>query len=155
MFCTSCGSQNPDGNKFCVNCGAVLQATEPVSDYAPFEPEAKANPVTPPVNPNPVSYTYQPNKSFAGMSEFANGYATKALSFAIAGIVSDCTFFLCFLGIIFGIVGIVYVGKARKEGYVGPKPIVAKSISIGSIALGGFMSIYLILFIIAAISEMM
>ena len=89
MFCTSCGSQNPDGNKFCVNCGAVLQATEPVSDYAPFEPEAKANPVTPPVNPNPVSYTYQPNKSFAGMSEFANGYATKALSFAIAGIVSD------------------------------------------------------------------
>ena len=31
MFCTNCGAQMPDGQKFCTNCGTALQPTEQVS----------------------------------------------------------------------------------------------------------------------------
>lgn len=28
MFCFKCGNENPDGSKFCINCGAHIGATE-------------------------------------------------------------------------------------------------------------------------------
>lgn len=28
MFCENCGNQLPDGAKFCVNCGAKIEAAE-------------------------------------------------------------------------------------------------------------------------------
>ncbi|WP_455043971.1 zinc-ribbon domain-containing protein [Lancefieldella rimae] len=28
MFCTNCGAQVPDGQKFCTNCGVKLQPAE-------------------------------------------------------------------------------------------------------------------------------
>ncbi len=35
MFCTQCGTQNPDKNRFCRNCGKPLKAALPESPVAP------------------------------------------------------------------------------------------------------------------------
>ena len=37
MFCENCGASNPDGNKFCKNCGTNLQAAAPVASSQPPE----------------------------------------------------------------------------------------------------------------------
>ena len=51
MFCTQCGKQNPDGTKFCVECGAQLVTAEP--EVTPVEPVVEA-PVEAPVVEAPV-----------------------------------------------------------------------------------------------------
>lgn len=40
MFCTACGSQNPDSSSFCAKCGASLQSREPSTDTSIFTPGA-------------------------------------------------------------------------------------------------------------------
>lgn len=39
MFCTQCGTQNPDGAAFCVKCGTQLAASDPAA-LQPIQPEA-------------------------------------------------------------------------------------------------------------------
>lgn len=39
MFCTQCGTQNPDGAAFCVKCGTGLAASAPVAPQS-VQPEA-------------------------------------------------------------------------------------------------------------------
>ncbi|MGI8880679.1 MAG: oxoglutarate dehydrogenase inhibitor Odhl [Jatrophihabitans sp.] len=40
MFCTACGSQNPDTSSFCATCGAPLAPREPSTDTSIFTPGA-------------------------------------------------------------------------------------------------------------------
>ncbi len=57
MFCGECGTQNPDTNQFCKNCGKPLRKAGPVPatqpSYAPMPPAA-APPRPLPVAPVPV-----------------------------------------------------------------------------------------------------
>ena len=50
MFCTKCGSELPDGAKFCTNCGAqvtFVTAPPPAAPAAPAQPVVSAAPVQP------------------------------------------------------------------------------------------------------------
>lgn len=51
MFCGECGTQNPDTNQFCKNCGKPLrkpqQAPVPQPTAVPAQPVAAYQPVTP------------------------------------------------------------------------------------------------------------
>lgn len=57
MFCTKCGTQNPDGAAFCVKCGTQLAASVPAASQ-PAQPEA---PMQPPIS-QPVPDGAQPAK---------------------------------------------------------------------------------------------
>ena len=52
MFCGECGTQNPDTNQFCKNCGKPLKKHQPQA--FPTQPVAAYQPVQPPYIP-PVS----------------------------------------------------------------------------------------------------
>ena len=45
MYCTSCGSQNDDGAKFCKDCGKVISGSTPSAGR--FEPESPRGTVDP------------------------------------------------------------------------------------------------------------
>ena len=88
IFCTSCGTQNIDGVKFCVNCGATLTPTAPSpggwrdSSETPPTPEAD-RPAVSYSTPPPTAYpTYTPGApgdpgGFGGAgSASAANYAT-------------------------------------------------------------------------------
>ena len=54
MICPMCGSEMPEGTKFCINCGTPMQtAAPPVQNTAPVQPVTPAAPVqnTVPVQP--------------------------------------------------------------------------------------------------------
>lgn len=90
MYCNNCGIQNPDGVKFCSNCGGQLQA-------APVQPEYNAAPVQPTQQPYNAAYTApQPEKKKKG----------KMIGI-IAGVVA--------LLVVIGIVIIVIVGGENKN----------------------------------------
>lgn len=75
MTCPICGATVNPGTKFCVNCGATLNA--PVQqNLVPVNPEAQA--LTP----------------------------SNVLTWGILGAAFACTFFVSFLGIIFGVIGL-------------------------------------------------
>jgi hypothetical protein len=49
MFCSECGTDNPDTNHFCKNCGKPLKKRQPQA--VPVQPVAAYQPVTPPYVP--------------------------------------------------------------------------------------------------------
>jgi hypothetical protein len=57
MFCGECGTQNPDTNQFCKNCGKPLRkprqapAAQPAAIPAPTAPAPQAQPVSYPPQP--------------------------------------------------------------------------------------------------------
>ncbi|MFZ5433731.1 MAG: RDD family protein [Calditrichota bacterium] len=53
MYCSNCGTHNPETAKYCQSCGAALCGTPPV---APPLPPAGAAPVTSPVSTPTVAY---------------------------------------------------------------------------------------------------
>jgi hypothetical protein len=57
MFCGDCGTQNPDTNRFCINCGRPLKKNLNTSAVTSSAPEAAPVPVQPaaqqPANPFP------------------------------------------------------------------------------------------------------
>jgi len=60
MFCGECGTQNPDTNRFCINCGKPLKKNLNASPVA--HPAPAAAPVPPVVSkpPNPPSQQSSP-----------------------------------------------------------------------------------------------
>jgi hypothetical protein len=52
MFCGECGTQNPDTNQFCKNCGKPLRRSQPQA--APAQPVAAYQPVIQPVSSPPL-----------------------------------------------------------------------------------------------------
>ena len=59
MFCTKCGEQIPEGNRFCTKCGSPVEPMD-VKDEAdkPEQPEQQVQPTTPvqPIKPAPPVY---------------------------------------------------------------------------------------------------
>ena len=60
MICPMCGSEMPEGTKFCINCGTPMQAPAPVQNTVPVQPAApvqNAVPVQPVTPAAPVQNT--------------------------------------------------------------------------------------------------
>lgn len=55
MFCSQCGNQNPDGAKFCLNCGTPLSANVPTAPQT----VQQVPPMQQPINQVPLSYNAQ------------------------------------------------------------------------------------------------
>jgi len=60
MFCTQCGTQNRDGARFCVGCGALLPAAVPAPAPPPAPPPSWASPAPPPPQAWPPAQAYMP-----------------------------------------------------------------------------------------------
>lgn len=152
MFCTNCGTSFEDGNAFCPNCGtpvAAAPAAQPVAQPAPAPAPASA--------PQPEAYAYAPQPQAAPVyAAPAAGNPEEEKSCLTTGILAaafSCTFFLSFLGLVFGPMGL---GKCKKfqETY-GTYPVkvrIGKYLSIGGLAFGGFMTLYLLIYTIGIIA---
>ena len=152
MFCTNCGTNFEDGNAFCPNCGtpvAAAPAAQPVAQPAPSPAPAPA--------PQPEAYAYAPQPQAAPVyAAPVAGNPEEEKSCLTTGILAaafSCTFFLSFLGLVFGPMGL---GKCKKyqETY-GTYPVkvrIGKYLSIGGLAFGGFMTLYLLIYTIGIIA---
>lgn len=129
MVCNNCGTQFADGNAFCPNCGTPA----PQPDYVYAQ--------------QPIQPTYQ---------AVAPGNPEEAKSCMITGILAAalaCTFFASFMGIVFGIMGLNKSKKyIQQYGQYTAKIRVGKYCSIGGLAMGGFLTIYFIIYILAIIA---
>ena len=141
MICTNCGTQFEDG-AFCPNCGTPAAA-------APAPAPAPAPQAAPQYNyapqPQPV-YSAAPAGAAAGDPE-------QEKSCLITGILAaafSCTFFLSFLGIVFGPMGL---NKAKTYlNTYGTYPVkvrIGKYLSIGGLAMGIFMTVYFAIYFTA------
>lgn len=63
MFCGECGTQNPDTNKFCKNCGKALKKTQAAGETLPFNPGTGPAVVS---SDTPVAIPPQPATERAG-----------------------------------------------------------------------------------------
>lgn len=124
MFCESCGSQVPDGQAFCSNCGAAVaqpapQAApaaqpvyqQPVAQPVYQQPAAQPvyqQPVAQPVQVQPVVVINQPQRKSTGM----------AIAGLVMGILTLVFCWVPFVGFILGLLGLIFsiVGIAKKDG---------------------------------------
>ncbi len=140
MICTNCGTQFEDGNAFCPNCGT------PAAQPAPAPAPAQAAP----------QYNYAPQPQPQPVYAPTAGDPDAAKSCMITGILAAafaCTFFVGFLGIVFGPMGL-NKAKAYLTQY-GSYPVkvrIGKYLSIGGLALGIFDTVYLFIYIIGIIA---
>ena len=114
MFCESCGSQVPDGQSFCSNCGAPVVQAAPQPAAQPAQPvyqQPVAQPVQPVVQVQPVVVqAAQPAP------------AAKSSGLAIAGLIMGIfTLIFCWVpvvGFILGVLGLIFsiAGIAKKNG---------------------------------------
>ncbi len=65
MFCPNCGKSNPDGSKFCENCGTNMLESNGVQQAAPQQPVA---PPPAPVYQQPPQPQYQAPAAPANLS---------------------------------------------------------------------------------------
>lgn len=132
MICTNCGTQFEDGNAFCPNCGTP--AAQPAPAPAAAQPQ--------------YGYAPQPQAQpvYGAAPVIGAGDADAAKSCMITGILAaafSCTFFLSFLGIVFGPMGLSKAKQyvAQYNSYPA-KVRVGKYLSIGGLAMGIFMTVY-------------
>lgn len=97
MFCQNCGTQLPEGVKFCPECGTPVGNVEPLrNEPIPEEPVIAAAPVyEQPVCETPV------RQPVVQSSPEAAALSTPILVFGILGLSFACIPYVNFLGIIF------------------------------------------------------
>lgn len=123
MFCTRCGTQNPDDAGFCRNCSSPL--TRPVSQQQPgayANPSPYASPSQPQVPPPYPGYQGPPayQSSYANQSAIqgsASGRAIASMVLSILGLVM-CAFFTSIPGMILGKMEMnaIVAGQAPRAG---------------------------------------
>jgi len=108
MFCQNCGTQLPEGVKFCPECGAPVEIVEPLrSEPIPEEPAVVAAPVQEQpvqaqlVYEQPVYETPAYQEPVVQSSPEAAALSTPILVFGILGLSFACIPYVNFLGIIF------------------------------------------------------
>ncbi len=112
MFCSNCGTRNEEGTSYCVNCGVELRKIQtPSVEVPPLETGGAGLPAGSPAGPG-VSVPNIPN------------YLVQAVLLTlVCFVLSPFTLFFPFLGVITGIVAIVYGaqvnGKVAGGNYVG------------------------------------
>jgi hypothetical protein len=140
MFCGECGTQNPDTNQFCKNCGKPLRkppvpAQQPAA--FPVQPVA-APPQAPPVYYQPPPAGVQQPVAVAGAAVPATAPMNKGmLALAIVGILAGIgswfryPYLLGILAIVLG--GIVIAKSENKKGTIAIIAIIAILIGLASI----------------------
>ena len=142
MFCGSCGTQNPDTNQFCKNCGKPLKKPQ----QAPA-PQPAGAPAQPAAAPQPAYYQqpagYPPVAAVPGKPPLNKGLLALGIAGIIIGIVS--WFFYPYLCGIAAVVlgGVTFYKAENKMGIVAIIAIVALVIGLASIVVTHF---YLVLF---------
>lgn len=114
MFCSNCGNQVAEGAAFCANCGNAVNAQAAPVETPAAEPVAVATPVAEPVQeqtfaPAPEAQnvygnapTYQSAPTFNAAPVAAGPSASSVMIKGILAIAFACSFYLSFLGIVFG-----------------------------------------------------
>ncbi|HQR32472.1 MAG TPA: DUF4190 domain-containing protein [Blastocatellia bacterium] len=129
MFCTRCGTQNPDEAGFCRNCSSPL--TRPVSQNSGQTGQPSSGSYTNPIAPSSSQYSQSPYPGYQGppvyQSSFANqvvaqqgsasGRAIASMVLSILGLVM-CGFLTSIPGMILGKMEMdaVKAGQAPKAG---------------------------------------
>jgi hypothetical protein len=125
MFCGECGTQNPDTNQFCKNCGKPLR--RPQQAPAAYQVATPVPPVAAPSQPQPVYYppqpaVVQPPGAAAGAPPAKPSLNKGMLALGIVGVVLGIAawfrypYLLGILAIVLG--GIVVAKSERKTGAV-------------------------------------
>jgi hypothetical protein len=151
MFCGECGTQNPDTNQFCKNCGKPLRRPQQVPAPQPVVVPVQTVSVQP--QAQPVYYQHQPagvqpQGVIAGAAAPAKPPLNKGMLFLgivgiIFGIVSWFFYpYLCgFAAVLLG--GITFYKTENKMGITAIIAIKALVIGIASMVVGHF---YLVVF---------
>ena len=137
MFCGECGTQNPDTNQFCRNCGKPLgksQAASPAASPAPVPPPAPAPapvPAVPVMQPSPAAVPAPATVPGAAPKRTRNWPGFVSL---ILGIFSwiILTGIFALGAILLGIISLVWFRKA--SGRIGISAILGIILGIAAIA---------------------
>ena len=159
MFCNNCGAQLEEGTKFCAVCGAPVQDAAPVQQAAP-QYEAPAQEV--PSYEAPVydaAPAYTPAPAYNAVSA-ENPFAGSVLKWGIMALAFACSFYISFLGIVFGIKakntaadalaannGQPLSGKAKVGAILGKVGLIV------GIVMTAILALYLLILIIVAIAN--
>lgn len=145
MFCPNCGTNVPEGANACPNCGTFL-AAQP----APEAPVYQAPPVQEPVYQAPAQPAYQ-QPVYQAAPAAAPAEASKSiLVFGILAIAFACSFYLAFLGIVFGAITKSKVNAYLAQGYpLAGKAKVGRILGKVGLILGIVLTVILIIYIIA------
>ena len=175
MICKQCGTEVPNDAKFCGVCGAPNEAygqpqyAQPVeSQYGqqqygqqqygqPQYGQPEQNQYAQPAQPmygQPAQPMYgQPTYSAPAAVDPAEAAMSKSvLIFGILGIAFGCTYYLSFLGIIFGAIALSKAKKYVASGYpLAGKAKVGRILGLVGLILGIVLTVILIIVIIFAI----
>lgn len=122
MFCSSCGSEIPEGSKFCTSCGAPIETVAPVEEVvAEVVTEeaapADADPVFNPVQSVNTEPQYDYSETVYGNVEAApteqKGMSIASMVLGIIGILAWC---IPCCGYPIGITGLILGIVGRKKG---------------------------------------
>lgn len=120
MFCGECGTQNPDTNLFCKNCGKPLrkpqQASVPQQDAVPIPPVA-APLLVQPVDSTPPPAGILPQSAGAG-APVKPPVNRGMLALAIAGVILGIASWFRYpyiLGLLAIVLGVVVVARSEKK----------------------------------------
>ncbi len=155
MFCTQCGKPNPDGTKFCVECGAQLVTAEP--EVTPVEPVVEA-PAAAPVYEN-VEYVAPAPQELPCK---ALGIVSMILGIvAISLVVTFCCCYLTYgtlpfmLGLAAVITGAIAKSKAKAVGMKNGKATVGFICGLIAVILIAVVGIIAIVAYILGMSSVM
>jgi hypothetical protein len=104
MFCGECGTQNPDTNQFCKNCGKTLKKPQPSIAPSPSAPVTVAiYPTAAPINATPETAVKKP-----GIGAFIGKRKFSILSIlCAAGTFLLYPYILGILAILFGVIALI------------------------------------------------
>jgi hypothetical protein len=138
MFCSECGTRNPDTNQFCRNCGKPLvkrhPSAQPVVQPAPVpvtSPPVQPAPAAPAPVQVPVAAAPPVQAPAAAMKRTRNWLGVLSL---VCGILSwgILTVVLAILAVLLGIVSLVVFRKAT--GKIGISGIIGILLGIAAVA---------------------
>jgi hypothetical protein len=122
MFCGECGTDNPDTNQFCKNCGTSLRKTQPSAAPAPATPAPVA--ISPPTAS--INVTAETAVKKPGL-----GTQIGKRKFSIFSILCAAASFFIYPYIL-GILAILFAGIALfKKDYLGILGIIIAATSLG------------------------
>ena len=120
VFCNACGTEVPEGARFCQNCGAALSpatsgAVTPTS--AETAPSSHLPATMPPYGYTPPAYPPPPYPLVPGYAAVP-AKSGKAIAAFWLGIASIPCCILSWIGIIIGVLGLIFgllgLGEARR-----------------------------------------
>lgn len=157
MFCKVCGNKVPENAAFCPNCGATVENEVKVAEEVPETPVAPASyqptvenevKVAEEIPETPVApASYQPTVEPACPVN-----TTSNLIMGILSIVFAETFFLSFLGIIFGAIGCGKAKRLERSGHpITGKAKVGRILSKIGLILGIILTVLFVIYLASII----